>query len=91
MLLTAVGVVTAALIALAPRMKRDQLRKQLDGRAGGSIAAVGAGLDAVWRPTAEEAHAQWEAQLEMPAPAPTPGDPGGIEDGRLVINVEEPT
>ncbi|MBD8024049.1 hypothetical protein [Microbacterium gallinarum] len=81
---------TVALIALAPRLKRSQLRKQLDGSAGGSLAGVGSGFDAVWRPSAEDAHADWEARVELPAPAPTPGDKGRIEDGRLVIHVDDP-
>ncbi|WP_127474931.1 hypothetical protein [Microbacterium sulfonylureivorans] len=80
---------TVVLIVLAPRIKRDQLRKQLDGTAGGSLAGVGSGFDSVWRPSAEEAHAAWEAQVEMPAPAPSPGDKGRIEDGRLVIRIDE--
>ena len=89
-LATAVVVATVALVALAPRLKRDHLRKQLDGSAGGSLAGVGSGFDAVWRPSAEDAHADWEAAVEMPAPAPTPGDNGRIEEGRLVIRVDDP-
>lgn len=89
MVLAAVMAVTAAMIALAPRLKRDHLRRQLDGTAGGSLGGVGAGFDSVWRPSAEDAHAQWEAQVEMPAPAPTPGDKGRIEGGRLVIRIDE--
>lgn len=85
-----IAVVTVVLIALAPRFKRDQLRKQLDGRAGGSLSGVGSGFDAVWRPSAEDARADWEAAVEMPAPAPAPGDKGRIEDGRLVIRVDVP-
>ena len=85
----AVAATTVVLTALAPRFKRDQLRKQLDGTAGGSLAGVGSGFDSVWRPSAEEAHADWEAQVEMPAPAPSPGDKGRIENGRLVIHVDD--
>lgn len=48
---------------------------------------MGSALDAVWRPSAEEAHAQWEAQIEMLAPAPTPGDKG-FDDGRIVIRLD---
>ena len=86
----AVVVATVVLVALAPRLKRDQLRKQLDGSGGGSLAGVGSGFDAVWRPSAEDAHAAWETAVEMPAPAPTPGDKGRVEDGRLVIRVDDP-
>ncbi|NYE20499.1 hypothetical protein [Microbacterium immunditiarum] len=77
-----------ALVALAPRLQRDNLRRQLEG-GGGSLAGIGGGLDAVWRPSAEEAHAQWEAQVEMPAPAPTPGD-GYLDGGTIVISVDRP-
>ena len=74
--------------ALAPRLKRDNLRRQLEG-GGGSFAGVGVGFDAVWRPSAEESRAAWEAQVELPAPAPSPGDKGRMEDGRIVIEVDE--
>jgi hypothetical protein len=75
-------------VALAPRLKRDNLRRQLKG-GGGSFAGVGVGFDAVWRPSAEEARADWEAQVEMPAPAPTPGDKGGVDEGRIIIDVDD--
>jgi hypothetical protein len=88
--LALIGAATVTLIALAPRLKRDHLRKQLDGAAGGSLAGLGSGFDAVWRPSAEDAHAQWEAQVEMPAPAPTPGDKGSVDEGRLIIEVDQP-
>ncbi|MET0780016.1 MAG: hypothetical protein ABWZ16_00680 [Microbacterium sp.] len=81
-LLTVVG------LALAPRLQRDNLRRQLEG-GGGSLSGIGAGFDIVWRPSADEAKAQWEAQVEMPAPAPTPGDKGELRDGRIVIDVSE--
>ena len=73
-------------VALAPRLKRNNLRRQLDG-GGGSFAGVGVGLDAVRRPSADEARADWEAQVEMPAPAPSPGDKGRMQDGRIVLDV----
>jgi hypothetical protein len=78
---------TAVGVALAPRLKRDNLKRQLNG-GGGSFAGVGVGLDAVWRPSAEEARAGWEAQVELPAPAPSPGDKGRMQDGRIVIDVD---
>ena len=74
-------------VGLAPRLKRDNLRRQLEG-GGGSFAGVGVGLDAVWRPSADEARADWEAQVEIPAPAPTPGDKGRLRGGRIVIEVD---
>ena len=86
--ITASAVVLAlVVVAAAPRWKRDNLRRQLEG-GGGSFAGVGIGFDAVWRPSADEARADWEAQVEMPAPAPSPGDKGRMQDGRIVIEVE---
>ena len=79
----ALGVTGAA---LTPALLRDARRRQERG-GGGSLGGVSAGMDAIWRPSAEEAHAQWQAQLEVPAPAPTPGDKGDLDEGRLVIDV----
>lgn len=75
----------AALAALAPRLKRDHRRRQLTG-GGTSLSGLGMGLDAVWRPSAEEAHTDWDARVELPAPAPSPGDPGRIRDGRIMLD-----
>lgn len=85
--LGAVVVLAVALVALAPALKRDQMRRRIQGTAGGSLSGLGSGLDAVWRPSAEDARAQWEASIELPAPAPSPGDEGLLEDGRLVIRI----
>lgn len=87
----AVGAVLLAAVAGAlamPALLRDTRRRQERG-AGGSLNGIGAGLDAVWRPSADEAHSGWARQVEVPAPAPTPGDKGGIDEGRLVIEVED--
>jgi hypothetical protein len=82
----AVVALAAVAIAVAPRLKRDNLRRQLEG-GGGSLSGIGAGFDVVWRPSADEARAHWEAQVEMPAPAPTPGDKGRMRDGRIELDV----
>ncbi len=47
---------------------------------------MGSALDAVWRPSAEDARTEWEAQVEMPAPAPSPGDKA-LDEGRIVIEL----
>lgn len=78
-------VAVVVVLLLAPVLKRGQLRRQLEGRA--PSGGLGSGLDAVWRPSAEDAHADWEASVELPAPAPTPGDKGRMHDGRIVIDV----
>ncbi|HAS32835.1 MAG: hypothetical protein CMF56_12895 [Leifsonia sp.] len=76
-------VATASLLALAPLIHRDTRRRWEKGIGGGGL---GSALDAVWRPSAEDAHAQWEAQVEMPAPAPSPGEKG-LDSGRVVIDL----
>jgi hypothetical protein len=85
-----VGVVVAAtgvLVGLAPVLKRDHRRRQLEGRA--PSGGLGSGLDTVWRPAAEDAHREWEAQVELPAPAPAPGDKGRVANGRIVIDLRD--
>ena len=77
-----------AAVALAPRWHRDNLRRRLDG-GGGSLSGIGAGFDVVWRPSADEARAEWETQVELPAPAPAPGDRSALHDGRIVIDVSD--
>lgn len=74
---------TAVVLALTPLIHRDTRRRWADGMSGGG---VGSALDAVWRPSAEDAHAQWEAQIETPAPAPSPSDKG-LDEGRIVIEL----
>lgn len=81
------AVLTAvALVAAAPALHRAHLRRQRAG-GGGAIAGLSSGLDAVWRPSAEDAHADWESQLELPAPSPSPDDSGRIADGTIVIGI----
>jgi len=86
--LVAAGVVVVAGVAMAwamPALLRDTRRRQRAG-AGGSLAGIAGGLDAVWRPSTEDAHADWAASVELPAPAPLAGDKG-LEAGRVTIHV----
>lgn len=76
---------TVGTIGLAPRWHHQHFARQLEGRAGGGLDGIGSGFDAVWRPSAEEARADWESQIEMPAPAPGPMDTDRLDDGRIVI------
>ncbi len=47
-------------------------------------------LFALYSPAAGDARADWQARQELPAPIPTPDGPGSIEDGRIVIEIDEP-
>ncbi|MBN9177935.1 MAG: hypothetical protein J0I43_11280 [Microbacterium sp.] len=61
--------------------RRRRRGESISRPSGGSF-----GFDEVWRPTAAEAQAVWEAEQITPAPAPTPRDgPGVITGGRIVI------
>ena len=84
--LAAVLAIGVAGAAATPALLRDARRRQRRG-VGGSLSGIAGGMDAIWRPSAEAAHAQWEAQLELPAPAPTPGDKGDLDGGPVVIEV----
>lgn len=77
----------AAMAWAIPAMLRHTRRRQAHG-AGGSLAGIAGGMDAVWRPSADEANADWAAAVEMPAPAPVAGDKG-LDDGRITIEVPE--
>ncbi len=62
--------------------RRRRARGEAVTRSSGGVV----GFDEVWRPTAAEAQAVWQAEQITPAPAPAPGDgPGVIRDGRIVI------
>lgn len=76
-------VATAGLLAFAPLIHRDTRRRWEKGLGGGGL---GSAMDAVWRPSAEDAHAQWDAQVELPARAPSPAGKG-LDDGRIVIDL----
>jgi hypothetical protein len=75
-----------AVLTVAPALHRAQLRRYERGAAGG-FSGLSSGFDAVWRPSVEDAHADWESAVELPAPAPLAGDRGRIEQGRIVIEV----
>lgn len=64
----------------------DTARRRRRGEAVSRPSGSSFGFDEVWRPSAAEAQAVWEAEQITPAPAPIPGDgPGVIADGRIVI------
>jgi len=84
------GVAAASLaaIACAPILHRHTRRRQ-ERSSASSFGGIGSGLDVVWRPSAEEARTDWETQVELPAPAPIPGDKGRIHEGRIVIDTPD--
>lgn len=85
----AVGAVAVIALAAALPLIVSDTRKRRARGLGGSLSGVGTGFDAVWRPSADEANALWEAQVELPAPAPLAGDKGRMRDGRITIDVAD--
>jgi len=67
-----------------PRSERGAtLRRQ-----GGGF--LGAGFDEVFHPDAKAARQVWEAETELPAPAPSPGDPpADLDHGRITLMLPE--
>lgn len=54
-----------------------------------SSGALG-GIDEVFHPSGYNARTEWDAQQEIPEPAPTPDKgPGVIEGGRITIALDD--
>jgi hypothetical protein len=76
---------TLLAVAWAPWLHRSIRR--VHERGGSGMAGVAGGLDAVWRPSVDEVARNLAIQQVVPAPAPSPGDPGRMQDGRIIIDV----
>ena len=76
--------VMGALIALLPQ---KSVEKKYSGTGG--LGGFGAGLDAVFSPTAFEAGQERDKQSQRTTPAPAPSDPPpDLLNGRIVIAVD---
>ena len=68
----------------------DLSNKNRTGKNAGSGMGIG---DEVFNPTRHEAQIELDRQTILPAPAPTPGDPGdtgsGVYDGQVRINLSD--
>jgi hypothetical protein len=74
----------AVVILIASGFARAPIEKKYDSAGAG----LGAGLDAVWAPTAHEAGTERDRQTQRTAPAPSPGDaPGEMDDGHIRVDV----
>ncbi|RZU65070.1 hypothetical protein EV379_1390 [Microterricola gilva] len=67
---------------LAPPMLAAERARRRKSVGSGMLGVV----DEVFRPQAHDAHLVWEAQQELPAPAPLPGD-GPLASGRIRITL----
>ncbi|MCU1404837.1 MAG: hypothetical protein JWQ43_1140 [Glaciihabitans sp.] len=89
--LIAIVVALVALCYLASRFGWiDLSNKNRTGPTAGSGMGIG---DEVFNPTRHEAQIELDRQTILPAPAPTPGDPGvddtGIYDGQVEIDLDD--
>ncbi len=80
----------AALLVVSLALMPWDLRRQRERRRRIVPAGLVGGIDEVFHPEAHEALLVWEAQLEAPAPAPTPGAPP-FPDGRIVLRLPPAT
>ncbi len=65
----------------------DTMRRRRRGEAIARPSGGSLGFDEVWRPSAAEAQAVWQAEQITPAPAPVPDEgPGVIAGNRIVID-----
>jgi len=79
-----------AIAAIAMWSTRDRRRAGAAKRTGGGgVGMGGVGgfgvIDEIFHPNAKDAREIWEAQTELPAPAPIPGDRPDLDAGRITI------
>ncbi|SBS74975.1 hypothetical protein [uncultured Microbacterium sp.] len=81
------GAAVVALLVYAVWYAADTRRRRRRGEVVARSTGGVIGFDEVWRPTAAEAQAVWEAEQITPAPSPVPADgPGVITGNRIVID-----
>lgn len=81
----AVLIAAVAAAGCAPLIHRSIRHTQERGR--DRVGGLASGLDAVWRPSVDEVLKDVAIQQSVPAPAPSPGDPGRVGGGRIMIDV----
>jgi hypothetical protein len=64
-------------------------RQRSDGADAGSSGGL-LGFDELFQPSAHEARLVWEAEQEIPVPAPTPDKGHGVIEGGSRITIEVP-
>jgi hypothetical protein len=67
-----------------PWLVRGERRRQRRKAQSGTIGV----FDELFHPEGHQARIMWEAQTELPAPAPTPGDKPDLDSGRIVIQLK---
>lgn len=77
-----VGVALAIAFVALPWLMPKQRRRHARSIQHGAIDP----LDEIYHPSGHETKQIWEAQAELPAPAPDPGDPP-FRDGKVTIQL----
>ncbi|AYG02772.1 hypothetical protein [Gryllotalpicola protaetiae] len=67
-----------------PYLVHAEKRRQRKNAQSGTIGV----FDEVFHPESHQARLVWEAQTELPAPAPAPGDKPDLDSGRITVRLE---
>lgn len=78
----AVGVALAAVLIALPWLFPAQRRRHARSVISGAIDP----FDEIWRPNGHEMKHIWEAEAELPAPAPQPGEKT-FKDGKITLDL----
>ncbi|GAA4189780.1 hypothetical protein GCM10022288_18130 [Gryllotalpicola kribbensis] len=81
----AFGVLFLVAFFAMPWIVQGERRRQRKKAQSGTVGV----FDEVFHPEAKNARVMWEAQTELPAPAPTPGDKPDLDGGHITIRLPQ--
>jgi hypothetical protein len=81
----AFGVLFLVAFFAMPWIVQGERRRQRKKAQSGTVGV----FDEVFHPEAKNARVMWEAQTELPAPAPTPGDKPNLDSGHITIRLPQ--
>ena len=87
--IVALLLLTSAYFLAFPHLHKAEIARKRVRSAGYRPPRVAAIADELFNPSAHRALQVQEAQLVLPAPAPTPGDPPDLASGRIRISLRQ--